>query len=63
MKSNLALDKFIFQKKDISTGKNSNSDRRSGDDRRKSNNRNYFSNGGLERRDWHERRNLWYMTM
>jgi len=63
MSSNLALKEFIVIRKKYSTGKNSNPDRRSGVDRRKSNNRDYFSNGGLERRSWHERRKLWYMTM
>jgi hypothetical protein len=63
MSSNLALDEFIVKRKKNSTGKVSNPDRRSGIDRRKSNNRDYFSNGVLERRSWHERRKLWYMTM
>ncbi len=63
MSSNLALNEFIVKRKKNSTGKVSNPDRRSGIDRRKSNNRDYFSNGGLERRSWHERRKLWYMTM
>ena len=43
--------------------KNSKPDRRCGADRRKSNNPEYFRNGGVERRSWRERRNLWYMTM
>ncbi|MBW2250576.1 MAG: hypothetical protein JRF60_08080 [Deltaproteobacteria bacterium] len=63
MSRNLALDEFIVKRKKNSTGKVSNPDRRSGIDRRKSNNRDYFSNGVLERRSWHERRKLWYMTM
>jgi hypothetical protein len=63
MSSNLALNEFIVKRKKNSTGKNSNPDRRSWVDRRKSNTRHYFSNGGLERRGWHERRKLWYMTM
>ena len=40
-----------------------NKDRRSGIDRRKSASSEYFENGGIERRSWNERRNLWYMTM
>lgn len=63
MKNQLALNEFIFKRKEMSVGKNSNSDRRSGVDRRKSIIRDYISNGGLERRGWHERRKLWYMTM
>ena len=63
MRNNLALNEFVIVRKKISTGKKSNPDRRSGVDRRKSDNRDYFSNGGLERRSWHERRKLWYMTM
>lgn len=63
MHSNLALNEFIINRKENSTRKNSNPDRRSGVDRRKSNNRHYFLNGGVERRNWHERRKLWYMTM
>ncbi len=63
MRSNLALNEFIVNRNKNSTQKNSNPDRRSVVDRRKSNNRDYFSNGGLERRGWHERRKLWYMTM
>jgi hypothetical protein len=58
MRNNLALNEPVVIRK-----KNSNPDRRSGVDRRKSINRHYFSNGGLERRSWHERRKLWYMTM
>ena len=43
--------------------KDFNKDRRSGTDRRKKGNSEYFKNGGIERRSWSERRNLWYMTM
>jgi hypothetical protein len=63
MNSSLALNEFIVKRKTNSIGKNSNPDRRSEVDRRKSNNSDYFPNGGLERRSWHERRKLWYMTM
>jgi hypothetical protein len=38
------------------------SDRRSGKDRRRLCDSNYFLSGGIERRSWHERRFLWYMT-
>lgn len=37
-------------------------DRRSGKDRRKCSNAKYFTNNGVERRSWKERRYLWYMT-
>lgn len=37
-------------------------DRRSGHDRRKSYSTNYFNMGGVERRNWKERRYLWFMT-
>ena len=63
MSSNLALNEFIFKGEKYSTGENPNSDRRSGVDRRKTSNHDYFLNGGIERRSWHERRKLWYMTM
>jgi len=63
MRNNLALNEFVLVRKKNSIRKNSNPDRRSGVDRRKSNNRDYFTLGGLERRNWHERRKLWYMTM
>ena len=63
MRNNLALNEFVVIRQKNLTRKNSNPDRRSGVDRRKSNNRDYFSLGGLERRSWHERRKLWYMTM
>jgi hypothetical protein len=63
MNSNLAVNEFIITRKKNLPRKNSNPDRRSGIDRRKSGNRNYFLNGGVERRSWHERRKLWYMTM
>ena len=63
MRNNLALKELVFIRKKNSTGKKSKPDRRSGVDRRKSKNRDYFSSGGLERRSWHERRKLWYMTM
>ena len=63
MRNNLALNEFVDKTKKNSTRKNSSLDRRSGVDRRKSNNRDYFSLGGIERRSWHERRRLWYMTM
>lgn len=43
--------------------KDFNKDRRSGTDRRKKGSSEYFKNGGIERRSWNERRNLWYMTM
>jgi hypothetical protein len=38
-------------------------DRRTGQDRRKLQNPDFFSEGGVERRSWKERRFLWYMTM
>lgn len=41
----------------------SGQDRRSGNDRRKSSIRNFLLNGCIERRNWKERRFLWYMTM
>lgn len=63
MRNNLAQNEYVFIRQKNLTRKNSNPDRRSGADRRKSNNRDYFSLGGLERRSWHERRKLWYMTM
>ena len=63
MQSNLALNEFTITRKKNFPRKNSNPDRRSGIDRRKSKNPNYFLNGGVERRSWHERRKLWYMTM
>jgi len=37
-------------------------DRRSGYDRRKSYSPQYFDVGGAERRNWKERRYLWFMT-
>ena len=63
MMNSLAMNEFVIIRKKDSTRKNANPDRRSGVDRRKSNNRDYFSRGALERRNWHERRKLWYMTM
>jgi len=63
MKNNLALNEFVLDRNKNSIRKNSKPDRRSGVDRRKSSDRNYFSLGGIERRSWHERRKLWYMTM
>ena len=42
---------------------NSRKDRRSGDERRKAQSNKYFIDGGVERRSWAERRNLWYLTM
>lgn len=36
--------------------KYSGTDRRSGEDRRREHNLDYFSNGGVERRSWQERR-------
>ena len=63
MRNNLALNEFVITRKKISIGNDTNPDRRSGVDRRKSGRRDYFANGGLERRSWHERRRLWYMTM
>ena len=63
MRNNLALNEFVVRRKKNSTRNNSSLDRRSGVDRRKSNNRDYFFLGGIERRSWHERRKLWYMTM
>ena len=38
-------------------------DRRSGTDRRIKVSSEYFRKGGVERRSWKERRDLWYMTM
>jgi hypothetical protein len=38
-------------------------DRRSGKDRRKTYKALYFLKGGIERRNWRERRYLWDMTM
>ena len=42
--------------------RNSFTDRRSGYDRRKSYSAKYFDMGGAERRNWKERRYLWFMT-
>lgn len=41
---------------------NSGQGRRSGDERRKGQSKKYFSDGGIERRSWMERRKLWYQT-
>ena len=37
--------------------------RRSGKDRRKLSRKKYFIDGGLERRDWKERRKNWYIIL
>ena len=42
---------------------NSGKGRRSGEERRKGQSKKYFFDGGIERRSWTERRNLWYQTM
>jgi hypothetical protein len=63
MHNDFALSESIFKRKQYSTVENPNTDRRSGDDRRKTIDVDYFSNGGLDRRSWRERRKLWYMTM
>ena len=42
--------------------KSISSGRRSGKDRRISYNHDYFLHGGIERRNWKERRFFWYMT-
>jgi len=50
----------------ICSKKNNNgsgNDRRSGKDRRQTSTKQYFLEGGIERRNWKERRNYWYMTM
>jgi hypothetical protein len=41
---------------------NKNSDRRLNQDRRKSFSKSYFLRRGRERRNWEERRFIWYMT-
>ena len=38
-------------------------DHRSGKDRRKISTKKYFLKGGLERRNWKDRRKDWYMTL
>ena len=50
------------KRKDINSERTKSSDRRSGCDRRKSYSAKYFKAGGSERRNWKERRYLWFMT-
>ena len=52
-----------IKRRNFQPKRNLTPDRRCGIDRRKSNSPEYFRNGGIERRSWRERRNLWYMTM
>jgi hypothetical protein len=47
----------------VKNNNNSGNGRRSGKDRRKTSPKQYFIGGGLERRNWKERRNYWYITM
>jgi hypothetical protein len=51
-----------FERKSYRLVKSIYPDRRSGKDRRISYSIDYFSEGGIERRSWRERRYLWYMT-
>ena len=63
MKGNIGLNTAQTKPRNFQLRKNSSPDRRCGVDRRKSYNPEYLKNGGVEKRSWHERRNLWYMTM
>ena len=55
--------KFKLRWRNKGTIGDSGKDRRSGEERRKGQSKKYFSDGGIERRSWTERRNLWYQTM
>ena len=54
--------KIIYKSQIEKPQVNENFDRRSHQDRRKSFNKSNFLNGGREKRNWKERRFIWYMT-
>jgi hypothetical protein len=60
---NLQADNNKLVGKNTNLSGRSSIDRRSGTDRRKSYKALYFLKGGVERRNWKERRYLWNMTM
>lgn len=56
------MGKIIFKSQIEKPQVYENFDRRLNQDRRNSLNKSYFLSGGRERRNWKERRFIWYMT-